>query len=109
MKYKNDGLGLPTQKTIVIIEDPNCRYCKLAKELCVSKNLDFISFTEDEDRYKTKYKTIISDKIQLLRNADIETLNKWGRCTIDNNYNCFPKVFINDEFIGGYTELQKRI
>lgn len=61
-----------------------CPYCKKAKNLLVSKNAEFeeIDITNDPDM-----------RIKLIEITG-------GRKTV-------PQIFINDEHIGGYTDLEK--
>lgn len=75
-----------------IIEEPmkieiysinNCGYCEAARALLKSKGLDFleINITDDFDK----------------RQALVEK----------TNHRTMPQIFIDDKFIGGYTELKE--
>jgi glutaredoxin 3 len=68
-------------KAIIVYTIDNCSYCEAAKALLVRKNLSF------------EEKNITHDDGQ--KKALIE---KTGHRTM-------PQIFIDDNFIGGYTEL----
>ncbi len=68
-------------KTIIVYTIDNCSYCEAAKALLTKKNLSF------------QEKNITNDDAQ--RKALIE---KTGHRTM-------PQIFVDDEFIGGYNEL----
>lgn len=61
----------------------NCGYCEAAKALLKSKGLDFleINITDDFDKRQT-----LVEK---------------------TNHRTMPQIFIDDKFIGGYTELKE--
>lgn len=61
----------------------NCGYCEAARALLKSKGLDFleINITDDFDK----------------RQALVEK----------TNHRTMPQIFIDDKFIGGYTELKE--
>lgn len=88
-KYRNilykalkDELKIKVQ----IYSKKTCSYCQKAKELLNENN---IKFEEIEINDKNK------DKIY--KEIDFKT----------NDYRSVPIIFINDKFIGGYTELKK--
>jgi glutaredoxin 3 len=61
-----------------------CPYCVLATKLCESKKLKY-------------------EKIDLTKNKGLQQkLSKEN-----DNYRTVPMIFIDDIFIGGYSELQK--
>lgn len=70
-------------KKVVIYTTPTCPYCIRAKELLRNKNIE--------------YKEVDLSNNPSLRKQLIE---KTGQKTV-------PQIFINDKFIGGYTELSK--
>ena len=69
---------------ITIYSSPNCPYCHGAKQLLDSKNLPY-------------------EDIDLSQNPDLRT-----ELSERHQYFTVPMIFIDDEFIGGYSELQAR-
>lgn len=69
-------------KAIIVYTIDNCSYCEAAKALLIKKNLSF------------QEKNITNDDTE--RKALIE---RTGHRTM-------PQIFIDDEFVGGYTELK---
>lgn len=63
----------------------SCKFCILAKNLLISKNMQF-----EEIPLDNKYE-------------ELETLIK------ETNKKTVPQIFINNKFIGGYDELKKII
>lgn len=61
----------------------NCVYCLLSKDLLNKKNISFEEINLEENY-------LLFDEL-----------------FIRHNYSKVPMIFINDEFIGGYTELNK--
>lgn len=61
----------------------NCGYCESAKSLLKSKGLDFTEINLHDDEKKRQ---------ELIERTSHRTM---------------PQVFVDDEFIGGYTELKK--
>ena len=61
----------------------NCPYCVRAKNLLRSKKIDYIEHDIDNDDQKRE-----------------ELMNKTNQRTV-------PFIFINDQFIGGFTDLKK--
>lgn len=59
-----------------------CRYCKMAKSLMESKGLSFTEINLDNDP---------EERLRLQAQTGFRTV---------------PQIFINDEFIGGYSELK---
>lgn len=74
-----------TDSTILLYSRENCFYCKLAKQLLDSKNLKY-------------------EHIDISNNVDLHSkmIDQTGQRTV-------PYVFIDGEFIGGYTELKKHL
>ena len=68
---------------ITIYGKPRCPFCDRAKALCEQKGLDY------------EYKMLDADY------TAEELFEK------DPNAKTFPQIFINDEPIGGYTDLEK--
>ena len=70
-------------QSITIYSTMNCPYCVAAKNLCISKGLDY-------------------KEIDLTNNPDELTRikNQTGMLTV-------PQIFIGQEFIGGYVDLKK--
>jgi glutaredoxin len=69
---------------IIIYSKENCSYCKKAKEL-----LNSLGFSYNE--------------INVLENPDWKDSNP-----ILKNVKTVPQIFIDDIYIGGYTELEKK-
>lgn len=61
----------------------NCTYCNLAKELLKEKNMEY-------------------EEINLEKN-----LNLFSELKKKLNYTTVPMIFINDVFVGGYTNLKQ--
>ena len=61
-----------------------CGYCRRAKDLLTSKNLEF----EYTDIHRDLKKQFLESKRDLI-----------------NNHNTFPVIFHDDKFIGGFREL----
>lgn len=69
---------------ITIYSTQHCPYCMAAKELLASKGIEF-------------------EEIDLTENPDLrEDLSK------KHEYRTVPMIFIGEEFIGGFQELQQR-
>ncbi len=70
-------------KNILVYSINNCGYCEAAKTLLKNKSLDFkeINLSSDPE-------------------ARINLVAKTGHRTM-------PQIFIDDSFIGGYTELKE--
>ena len=84
-EYNTDGGG---DYHIKLFTKSGCGYCKLAKKLLDDNNL-------------TYYETIITEKN---RNQFINKLK------INNiQATTYPFIFINNEFIGGYDKLKKKL
>lgn len=66
---------------IKIYTTQTCIYCNLAKKLLIEKNLNFEEVDVEKD-------------INILKNLIKQT-----------NHKTVPQIFIDNEFIGGYTEL----
>lgn len=84
----NDGNGLYTEPKIEVYGRPACEWCDKAKGLLAAEG------------YYFKYTNIRSWSKQ-----------EWDEWKAKNapNYNTLPMVFVNDELIGGYNELEKWI
>lgn len=72
---------------ITIFGRPGCGFCTRAKQLCEQKDLDF--------RYIDIYEENISK-------ADLEK-------TIGKPVETVPQIFIGQNHIGGYTELEAKL
>jgi glutaredoxin 3 len=68
---------------IIIYTTQTCMYCNLAKKLLKEKELSFKEINIETD-------------INIFKNLIIKTKQK-----------TVPQIFINENFIGGYTELCK--
>lgn len=71
-------------KKIIVYTTIYCPYCDSAKRLLKSKGLDFVEIALDD---KPDLRKKISDE--------------------NNGYRTVPMIFIDDEFVGGFTELAK--
>lgn len=69
--------------TIVVYSINNCGYCEAAKTLLKSKSLDFKEININNDQ-----------------EARMSLVAKTGHRTM-------PQIFIDENFIGGYTELKE--
>ncbi len=69
--------------TIKIYSTPVCPYCQAAKALLDSKELPY-------------------KDIDLSNEAELRS-----KLSEKHNYTTVPMIFINDEFIGGFSELQQ--
>lgn len=85
---REDGTESPKNKivshpTILLYIREGCFYCKLAKELLQEKSLHY-------------------ETIELSNNEELYTklVNTTGQTTV-------PYIFIDGQFIGGYSDLQK--
>ena len=90
-KYRNlfkniniDGCG-EEKEEYIIYSKIGCSFCKNAKELFDSKNINYKEIKVNEDNISEIYK-----------NIDTKT----------NNYRSFPIIFHNSKFIGGYADLK---
>jgi len=68
---------------ITIYTTKTCMYCNLAKNLLIEKNIDFKEINIENDL------TIFNE---LIKKTNSKTV---------------PQIFINEKFIGGYTELHE--
>ncbi len=88
-KYRNilyKALKDELKIDVKIYSKPTCGYCKKAKELLNKNNIKFQEVEITDNNKEKIYKDI-----------DVYT----------NNYRSVPIIFINDKFIGGYTDLKK--
>ena len=86
----NDGSMLNKLKNkYIIYTKKGCSFCSDAKLLLSSRGLKFISkdYHELDDNAKSK----VMNKIKLYNNG--------------KEYNSFPKIFRNNDFIGGFDKL----
>lgn len=67
----------------IIYGIPNCLYCSKTKQLL------------DDMKIQYTYHVIQTDKTEFLNNMSSKT----------NNQRTFPLIFYNDDFIGGFMEL----
>lgn len=72
-------------KKIEVYTMDNCSYCDAAKNLLKSKSLEFkeINITNDDEK-----------RFELVKKTNQRTM---------------PQIFIDDQFIGGYTELKSHL
>lgn len=68
---------------ITIYTTKTCMYCNLARNLLIEKNIDFKEINIEND---------------------LTTFNELIKKT---NSKTVPQIFINEKFIGGYTELHE--
>ncbi|MGC0372167.1 MAG: hypothetical protein DGJ47_000873 [Rickettsiaceae bacterium] len=80
--YTEDNTPLKTQNIVLYVKE-GCIYCKLAKELLDSQSYDY-------------------DLVELANNRDLhlKMIEKTGQTTV-------PYIFINNELIGGYSDLKR--
>jgi len=94
---------------VVIIEAPfDCGACTKAKNLCNQENISPIIYKETSDEYKNKYEKLLNKSLD---EANKDQIKDWGKCikniATKNHYTCYPRVFVEDVFIGGYINLEK--
>lgn len=70
-------------KNIEVYTMDNCGYCEAAKSLLKSKNLSYQEFNISADDQKK-----------------LDLIDKTGHRTM-------PQIFIDGQFVGGFTELKK--
>jgi ribonucleoside-diphosphate reductase alpha subunit len=83
-------------KSVKIYSVKNCSYCEMVKQVMRDNNIQY-----EEDILETS-----GDKNKLLNSINMEC--KDGVCILkskDQQVRTFPQIFIDDELIGGYTEL----
>ncbi len=66
---------------IIIYTTQTCMYCNLAKQILKEKKLNFTEINVEND------------------------LNVFKSLITKTNHKTVPQIFINDTFIGGYTDL----
>lgn len=71
--------------SIIIHTKTNCKYCDLAKEFLKSKNIPYntVLYDPSHEQYDDRKKELMTK----------------------TNHYTFPQIFVDDIFIGGYTEL----
>jgi thioredoxin reductase (NADPH) len=79
-------MGMMREEYFVYTLD-GCPWCEKAKELLKDKKKKFVA------------------KNGVNNTEVVEKMKKIGR----EDYKYWPKIFLNDEFIGGYTDLEKRL
>jgi glutaredoxin 3 len=75
-----------------VYSKPNCSYCDQAKSLLRSKGYDFIEWIIDVNQVKEEGKAYVSVQALKARLPSVRTV---------------PQIFMNNEPIGGFMELQK--
>jgi glutaredoxin len=88
-KKKNDG-AKKKKDNIVVVSLKGCDSCIEAKKLLDSK--------------KMKFKNVEYEM------SDTESKNLWNNFilnTLKKEHKTFPKIFINNNFIGGFNDLQQ--
>lgn len=68
---------------IIIYTTTTCMYCNLAKNLLIEKKLQFTEIN-------------VENELNILKDLIKKT-----------NHKTIPQIFINEKFIGGYTELNE--
>ena len=116
-KNNLDG-GDSGEKNIVIIKAPfNCSACdkaiKLSNAAIQSKKATTLNiYTEQGLEYTSKYENLLNNYLD--NNMTKEQAESWGNCigsmvSGKKIYKCYPKVFINDQFIGGCKNLEEHL
>ncbi len=82
IKESSDGGG----RKIDVYSLNNCRFCALAKAELIEKGLDYNEYVNSEENDSISRKKI--------------------REQTNTEYKFFPRIFVDDKFIGGYRELQ---
>lgn len=77
---------------IKIYTIPDCKYCQMAKELIKTHQINYEEINMDRSEYVTKINEILTHD-----QRKGEKITK------------APQILINDELIGGYTQLFNRI
>lgn len=72
----------------LIISKENCGYCTRVRNLLDIKKVEFIEKKLDKDISRNEVLEIVGEKVK-------------------NKQLTFPQVYINDEYIGGYTDVCK--
>ena len=72
----------------------NCKYCRMAKELLKSKNIIFEENLIDSDEGKREFMDKLNASENREDNARVRT---------------FPQIYINDERIGGYQDINEML
>ena len=75
-----------TMKNILIITQDECSYCILAKRLFSMLNMEYVELTVPED--------ITKDEFMIM---------------FENEPKTVPKIYFDNELIGGYNDLIERI
>ena len=84
--------------SIKVVSVNNCKYCTMAKELLNDHNLEY-----NEELMETP-----GDKNKWLNG--INSVCNGGECVLvdeENRVKTFPQIFVNDERIGGYSDLKE--
>ena len=79
----------PAQIGFTIYTIPNCKYCKMAKELLKSHKIKTVN---------------AKNYVQSLRERD--AFYAFIQKHTKKDYKYFPMIFYNQQFIGGFLELQ---
>ena len=84
-QFSKSTQSVDNQSKILLYVKKNCIYCQLAKNLLTDIGLDY-------------------EAIDLSDNQDLhlKMINKTGQHTV-------PYIFIDDEFVGGYTEFKNLV
>ncbi len=78
------------QNRILVLSKPNCTYCQKVKELFSSIQMVFFEYNCQHLLQTKESKSLFLEQIHSLANRPYAT---------------FPMVFIEGEFIGGYTDV----
>ena len=75
-------------KSVEIISKSNCKFCRYSKNLLASHDIDYNEKCMDDDQERAKwFETFNSDR--------------------EDKVNTVPQIFINDEYVGGFSDLYK--
>lgn len=86
-------LALIKNSKIIVISKKSCRYCVKLKELLNSKNITYVNINVEDYMEKFDDDDFIFDEIEQLK-------GQW-------NITSYPMTFIDNEFIGDYTTIEK--
>ena len=75
---------------LIIYTKADCVYCKLAKQLCKTKNIRYTEIHCDNDDYRKEVYNTLSEKY----NKEIKSV---------------PQIINSNNYIGGYTELNELV
>jgi glutaredoxin len=84
------------KKEVIFFGLSYCEYCKKTIELLKKKKITYKYY--QIDNYYNIFFNVLNEVLKLYPNIGI-----------DPNHKTFPVIFIKKKFIGGYTELNKKL